>query len=75
MKAHYQRGGLGDGVVKKRLDGILQELLAPIRTRRAQLSKDPDYVLDVIRKGTEIARNRTDATKREVVEGLGLFRL
>jgi tryptophanyl-tRNA synthetase len=75
LTAKYQRGGLGDGVVKKRLDGILQELLAPIRTRRAQLSKDPAYVLDVIRKGTEIARDRTNATKREVVEHLGLFRL
>lgn len=75
MKAQYQEGGLGDGVVKKRLDEILQALLAPIRTRRAQLAKDPAYVLDVIRKGTEIARARTDATKRDVVESLGLFRL
>ncbi len=75
LTAKYERGGLGDGVVKKRLDGILQELLAPIRTRRAQLSKDPAYVLEVIRKGTEIARDRTNATKREVVEHLGLFRL
>ena len=58
-----------------RLDGILQALLAPIRTRRSQLSKDPAYVLDAIRKGTEIARDRTDATKQEVVEHLGLFRL
>jgi tryptophanyl-tRNA synthetase len=75
MKVQYQQGGLGDGTVKKRLDEILQALLAPIRTRRAQLSKDPGYVLDVIRKGTEVARDRTDATKREVVEHLGLFRL
>ncbi|MEP3676014.1 tryptophan--tRNA ligase [Sulfitobacter sp.] len=75
MKVQYQQGGLGDGTVKKRLDEILQALLAPIRTRRAQLSKDPAYVLDVIRKGTEIARGRTDTTKREVVESLGLFRL
>ncbi len=75
LKEHYRRGGLGDGAVKKRLDGILQALLAPIRERRAQLSKDPTYVLDVIRNGTEIARNRTDATKREVIENLGLFRL
>jgi tryptophanyl-tRNA synthetase len=75
MKAHYQRGGLGDGTVKKRLDEILQTLLAPIRERRAQLSEDPAYVLDVIRKGTEHARDRTEATKREVIESLGLFQL
>jgi tryptophanyl-tRNA synthetase len=34
MKAHYVRGGLGDSIVKKRLDVVLQELLAPIRARR-----------------------------------------
>ncbi|OAN96467.1 tryptophan--tRNA ligase [Sulfitobacter geojensis] len=75
LKEHYQQGGLGDGVVKKRLDDILQALLGPIRTRRTQLSKDPGYVLDTIKQGTERARERTDATKREVVEHLGLFRL
>ncbi|WP_281992734.1 tryptophan--tRNA ligase [Sulfitobacter geojensis] len=75
LKEHYQQGGLGDGVVKKRLDDIMQALLGPIRTRRTQLSKDPGYVLDTIKQGTERARERTDATKREVVEHLGLFRL
>jgi tryptophanyl-tRNA synthetase len=39
------------------------------------LAKDPAYVLNVIRGGTEQARSRTEATKREVVEGLGLFTL
>ena len=40
MKGHYVRGGLGDSVVKKRLESILQELLAPIRARREELAKD-----------------------------------
>jgi tryptophanyl-tRNA synthetase len=75
LKAHYRRGGLGDGKIKARLESILQELIAPIRTRRAQLSKDQDYILEVIRKGTERARDRTEATKRDVVRGLGLFHL
>lgn len=75
LKAQYRHGGLGDSVIKKRLDDILQALLAPIRTRRAQLSKVTGYVLDVIRNGTEIARHRTEATKRKVVEHLGLFTL
>ncbi len=75
MKARYQHGGLGDGTVKKRLEEILQALLAPIRQRREQLSQDPAFILDTIRQGTDHARERTEATKREVIESLGLFQL
>ena len=75
LKAHYRRGGLGDGAVKRRLDDVLQALIGPIRTERARLAADQGYVVGVIREGTERARARTDATKCEVVEGLGLFQL
>ena len=61
--------------IKRRLEDILQALIGPIRERRAQLARHPAYVLDVIRSGTEKARSRTEATKREVVGGLGLFML
>lgn len=75
LKAHYRRGGLGDAALKRRLEDILQALIAPIRQRRLDLAKHPDYVLQVIRQGTAKARIRTEATKREVVAGLGLFSL
>jgi len=75
LKAQYRRGGLGDSKIKRRLEDILQALIGPIRERRAQLARDPAYVLDVIRSGTKKARSRTEATKREVVGGLGLFML
>lgn len=75
IKAHYQRGGLGDGKIKARLEDILQALIGPIRERRKHLGNDCGYVLDVIRQGTESARTKTEATKREVSEALGLFRL
>ncbi len=75
LKAWYRRGGLGDSKIKARLEGILQELIAPIRERRAQLARDPGYILDVIRDGTDRARERTEATKRDVVDALGLFQL
>lgn len=75
LKAQYRQGGLGDSKIKRRLEDILQSLIEPIRTRRAELAQDPAYLIDVIRKGTEKARNRTEATKREVIEGLGLFML
>jgi len=75
LKARYRRGGLGDSTVKRRLESILQELIAPIRTRRAELAADPDHVIDVIRQGTLKAREITERTKRDVMEGLGLFQL
>jgi tryptophanyl-tRNA synthetase len=75
LKAQYRRGGIGDSKIKRRLEDILQALIGPVRKRRTQLAKDPAYVLDVIRLGTEKARSRTETTKREVVEGLGLLML
>ena len=56
LKAHYRRGGLGDGTVKKRLEGVLKELITPIRERREELAKDPDYIMDVLRQGTDKCR-------------------
>jgi tryptophanyl-tRNA synthetase len=75
LKANYRMGGLGDVVVKRRLEAILQELVAPIRDRRAACARDLGYVLDVIRKGTDGAMAVTEATLSDVRAGLGLFRL
>jgi tryptophanyl-tRNA synthetase len=75
LKAQYRRGGLGDGQIKRRLDDILQALVGPIRERRAELAQDLPYVLDTIRKGTDKAREITERTKNEVLDGLGLMRL
>jgi tryptophanyl-tRNA synthetase len=75
MKARYRQGGLGDSAVKRRLEDILQALIAPIRERRQALARDPGYALDVIRCGTAEACDVTDATLREVRNALGLFRL
>ncbi|WP_130802192.1 tryptophan--tRNA ligase [Acinetobacter ihumii] len=74
LKAHYRRGGLGDGTVKKRLEGVLKDLISPIRERREELAKDPDYIMDVLRDGTEKCRIITQHTLDEVKDGLGLFR-
>ncbi|MCA4435386.1 tryptophan--tRNA ligase [Acinetobacter baumannii] len=74
LKAHYRRGGLGDGTVKKRLEGVLKELITPIRERREELAKDPDYIMDVLRQGTDKCRIITQQTLDEVKYGLGLFK-
>jgi tryptophanyl-tRNA synthetase len=75
LKAHYRRGGLGDMAVKRRLESILQELVAPIRERRAAYARDSGYVLDLLRAGTRKANALTRATLDEVRSGLGLFSL
>jgi tryptophanyl-tRNA synthetase len=75
LKTHYRRGGLADRAIKARLDDVLQNLIAPIRQRRMDIAQHPDHVLEVIRHGTAKARERTEATKRQVVEALGLFLL
>lgn len=61
LKAHYRRGGLGDTVIKRRLNEILQGILAPMRQRREQLAKDPAAIMTMLHKGTE--RTRAIAAK------------
>ena len=56
LKAHYTRGGLGDVKVKKFLNNIIQEELEPIRKRRKEYEKDIPEVYNILRKGTEAAR-------------------
>jgi tryptophanyl-tRNA synthetase len=52
LKAHYKRGGLGDSVVKKRLNDVLQAFLEPIRLRREELAKDPEFVMKTLLEGS-----------------------
>ena len=52
VKAHYQRGGLGDVKVKKFLNNVLQEELAPIRARRKEWEKDIPAVYEILHKGS-----------------------
>jgi len=73
LKAQYRRGGLADSIVKRRLEDVLQTLLAPIRERRAALAREPGYVLDLLRAGTLAARERTQETLDELRAALGLF--
>lgn len=75
LKQRYREGGLGDGVIKQRLEEILQEMIAPIRARRQALEQDRAYVLHILREGTARAQERTEDTRRAVMSGLGLFML
>ena len=66
LKAHYERGGLGDVKIKKFLNNVLQEELEPIRKRRAEYEKDIPAVYEILRKGTEVAREKAAQTLAEV---------
>ena len=66
LKEHYTRGGLGDVKVKKFLNKVLQEELSPIRARRKALEKDIPYVYEVLKKGSEAARETAAETLSQV---------
>ena len=70
LKEHYQRGGLGDVKVKKFLNNVLQEELEPIRKRREELQKDIPYVYEVLKKGSEVARETAAQTLHEVRDAM-----
>lgn len=66
LKAHYQRGGLGDMKVKRFLGEIMEEILGPIRERRKEFEKDIPAVYEMLRKGCEEARAVAASTLDDV---------
>ena len=66
LKEHYKRGGLGDVKIKKFLNAVMQEELAPIRAKRAEFQKDIPAVYDILKKGSDTARETASKTLSEV---------
>ena len=66
LKAHYQRGGLGDVKVKKFLNNVMQSLLSPMRERRAQWEGRLPEVYEILKKGSEIAAETAQGTLNRV---------
>lgn len=66
VKDHYMRGGLGDMKVKKFLNAVLEEELSPIRERRKEFQKDIPYVYQILKEGSEKAREVAAQTLSEV---------
>ena len=62
LKAHYQRGGLGDVKVKKFLNNVMQSLLSPMRERCAQWESRLPEVYEILKKGSEIAAETAQDT-------------
>lgn len=72
LKAHYQKGGLGDVVIKKFLAKILCEVIKPIREKREELLNNIDYVYGVLKNGTNKAIIKANETLKEVKTNMGL---
>lgn len=72
LKEHYSRGGLGDVVLKNRLNEIIQDLLRPIRERRAEYAKGPEKVMEILFSGVQEARLVAAKTLEEVKEAMRL---
>ena len=66
LKAHYKRGGLGDVKVKKFLNNVMQEELSPIRARRKEYEQRIGDVYDILKAGSEVAKEAAAKTLSEV---------
>ena len=73
LKAQYRKGGLGDVAIKKRLIEVLNIFLDPIRTRRAQLAQDPEYIIAVAQAGSERTLSVAQQTMHEVKQAMHLL--
>ena len=72
LKKQYKKGGLGDVVVKKRLIGVLENLIKPIRERREELAKDQSNIIKILENGTLKAQEVVQETLEEVRRAMRL---
>lgn len=74
LKKHYRKGGLGDMYLKKRLLGVLEDMLCPVREKRLELLKDKDTLLDILFYGTRLANDVAGNTLAEIENAFGLVK-
>lgn len=72
LKNHYEKGGLGDKVVKEYLFEVLEDTLKPIREKRAYYDSHPEIVEQIVKEGTEKARNKASEVLKRVRESIGV---
>lgn len=66
LKAQYVKGGIGDGTTKKFLNNVLNKFMEPIRQRRHEFEQDIPEIYNILKKGTEKARETAAQTMYEV---------
>lgn len=72
LKEHYQVGGLGDGTTKKILEECLQDMLRPIRAKRAMYLDDKAQLIEILSKGSQLSREKTAKVLFDVKGVFGL---
>lgn len=72
LKAHYERGGLGDVTVKKFLANVLNDTLDPIRKRRKEYESDIPTVYKILEEGTQKAQAKAHETVLKVRRAIGV---
>jgi tryptophanyl-tRNA synthetase len=72
LKERYRGGRVGDVEVKQRLAKVLNDLLEPIRERRAQFEAKPVLVKEALAEGSRVGKQRAEATMAEVRERMKL---
>ena len=70
LKDHYTRGGLGDMKCKKFLNQVINKMLDPIRVRRHEYEQDIPEIFNILRRGTDAAREVAAQTMSEVREAM-----
>lgn len=72
LKAHYERGGLGDMKVKRFLNDVMQEMMAPIRERREAYAKRKPELFEILKTGTAYSIKHTNKVLNEVKKAVGI---
>jgi len=72
LKEHYQAGGLGDGTTKKILEECLQDMLRPIREKRAMYLDDKAQLIEILATGSHVSREKTAQVLFDVKGVFGL---
>lgn len=75
LKRRYREGGLGDVTIKKELISVIENLLAPMQQRRPDPVNDGAACIDILRRGTSVAREVVSSVLSDVRRGLGMFQL
>ena len=72
LKVHYQKGGLGDMVVKKFLLQVLEQMLEPIRQKRAYYESRIDEVYEILKQGSNKAIKKANETLKDIKEAMAI---
>lgn len=66
LETRYRAGGLGDTTLERRLEGVLESLLAPMRAGRSELAEDPGVVEELLRAATARTREAAASVLRDL---------